>query len=96
MPVYTFDGRKMKKNSSGLTVGEIDRNNVRAYNGARLGEIDRNGIRDPYGKKVAELVRGVLKDDRGRELITMEEIQGIITGEPGLPLAALWYFLVRK
>ena len=39
MPEYIFDGKRLKKRS-GQKEGEIDKNLVRAWNGAKLGEIE--------------------------------------------------------
>ncbi len=96
MPDYTFDGKRLKKNSSGAKLGEMNRNSILGYNGARLGEIDRTNIRDAQGKKVAEFNGKELKDDRGNRMITLQDIQKIIEGAGGIHLAAMWYFFVRK
>lgn len=95
MADYTFDGKTLR-NRTGQKVGEIDRSDVRAWNGARFGEIDRKNVRDAGGKKVAEFDGKLLKDDRGKKIATLQEIQGVVEGEGGIELAALWYFFVRK
>jgi hypothetical protein len=95
MADFTFDGRWLRKVSS-QKVGEIDRSNIRAWNGARFGEIDRKNIRDAHGKKVAEFDGKVVKDDRGKKLATIEEIRKAVEGGAGIELVALWYFFIRK
>ncbi len=96
MADYTFDGKRLKKNSSGAKIGEIDRDAILGYNAARLGEIQGKNIRDNRGKKVAEFDGKTLKDDRGKAMIAIKDVQEIIEGDPGIHLAALWYFFVRK
>jgi len=95
MANFTFDGKILKK-SNGQKMGEVDRSFVRAWNSAKLGEIDRKNIRDAHSKKVAEFDGKVLKDDLGSQLATIQEIQKAIDGKPGIGLAAMWYFFVRK
>lgn len=95
MAAFTFDGKILKK-SNGQKMGEVDRTFVRAWNSAKLGEIDRKNIRDAHSKKVAEFDGKVLKDDLGSQLATIQEIQKVIDGKPGIGLAAMWYFFVRK
>ena len=95
MADFSFDG-KVLKNRTGQKMGEIDRSSIRAWNSARLGEIDRKNIRDAHNKKVAEFDGKILKDDLGHKLATIQEIQKAVEGEVGLPLAAMWYFFVRK
>jgi hypothetical protein len=96
MADFTFDGQKLRNNRTGQKAGEIDRANVRAWNGARFGEIYRRNIRDAHGKKVAEFDGKVVKDDLGKKLATIQEIQKAVDGPAGIELAALWYFFVRK
>jgi hypothetical protein len=95
MADFTFDGRWLRKGAS-QKVGEIDRNNIRAWNGARFGEIDRKNIRDAHGKKVAEFDGKIVKDDMGKKIATLQDIQKTVEGESGIALVALWYFFVRK
>jgi hypothetical protein len=95
MADFTFDGRWLRK-SSNQKVGEIDRNDIRAWNGARFGEIDRKNIRDAHGKKLAEFDGKIVKDDMGKKIATLQEIQGIVEGEAGIGMVALWYFFIRK
>jgi hypothetical protein len=95
MPDYTFDGKRLKKNS-GQKAGEIDRNLVRAWNGAKLGEIEGKNIRDAHGKKVLEFDGKNVKDDMGKKVTTLEEIHKVIEGEGGISLVAMWQFFVRK
>jgi len=92
---YTFDG-KVLKNRTGQKMGEIDRTFIRAWNSAKLGEIDRKNIRDAHSKKVAEFDGKVVKDDLGNKLAAIQDIQKLIEGPIGMPLVAMWYFLVRK
>jgi hypothetical protein len=96
MADFTFDGQKLKNNRTGQKVGEIDRNNVRAWNGARFGEIDRKNIRDAHNKVVAVFDGKVVKDDLGKKLATIQEVQKAVEGDAGIELVALWYFFVRK
>ena len=95
MAEYRFDGKTLR-NKAGQKVGEIDRNGVRAWNGARLGEIERKNIRDSSGKKVLEVDGKTVKDDLGNKVISVEEIQNVIEGDAGIPLVAVWHFLVRN
>jgi hypothetical protein len=95
MAEFSFDGRVLK-NSRGQKMGEIDRTAVRAWNSAMLGEIDRKNIRDARGKKVAEFDGKTLKDDLGGKLASLQDMQKAIEGGEGMPLAAMWYFFVRK
>jgi hypothetical protein len=96
MADFTFDGQKLRNNRTGQKVGEIDRSDIRAWNGARFGEIDRKNIRDAHGRKVAEFDGKAVKDDRGRTLATIQDIQTAVDGAAGIELVALWYFFVRK
>jgi hypothetical protein len=95
MADYTFDGTRLRKKSSGQALAEIDRDTIRFYNAAVYGRIEKNNVRDSRNKKVAELDGKVLKDDRGAPLIGIKELQEIIEGEPGIAMAAMWYFFVR-
>ncbi len=95
MADYTFDGRRLRKKSSGQALAEIDRDTIRFYNGAVYGRIEKKNIRDSKGKKVAEFDGKDLKDDRGTKVISIKEIQEIIEGEPGTSMAAMWYFFVK-
>lgn len=95
MADYTFDGRWLRK-SSGLKLGEVDRNFVRGLNAAKLGEIEGKNFRDGHGKKVAEFDGKVVKDDRGNKLASLADILKVVEGEAGVPLAAAWYFLVKN
>jgi hypothetical protein len=96
MADFRLDGQKLYNNRTGQKVGEIDRSNIRAWNGARFGEIDRKNIREAHGKKVADFDGKVVKDDQGKKLATIQDIQKAIEGEGGIEMAALWYFFVRK
>ena len=95
MADYSFDGRWLRK-TSGLKLGEVDRDLVRAVNAAKLGEIQGKNFRDGHGKKVAEYDGKVLKDDRGNKVATREEILKVVDGEDGVPLIAAWFFLVKN
>lgn len=95
MAEFNFDGKRLK-NRSGQKLGEIDRNLVRAWNAAKLGEIEGRNVRDAHGKKVLEFDGKNVKDDTGKKITTLEEIRGIIDGESGISLVAMWYFFVRK
>ena len=96
MADYSFDGSRLRKKSSGQKLAEMDRDTIRFYNGAVYGQIERKNLRDPRGKKVAEFDGKYLKDDRGKTLISIKEIQEIIEGEPGISMAAMWYFFVKE
>ncbi len=96
MADYSFDGTRLRKKSSGQKLAEMDRDTIRFYNAAVYGQIERKNIRDPRGKKVAEFDGKYLKDDRGKTLISIKEIQEIIEGEPGISMAAMWYFFVKE
>ena len=96
MADYTFDGKRLVKKSSGQKLAEIDRTTIRHYNGAVYGELDRTNIRDSHGKKVAEFNGKELKDDRGKKIAALADIEQAIEGESGMPMAALWYFFVKK
>jgi len=96
MAEYSFDGKRLKKNSTGQKLGEIDRNLVRATNAAKLGEIQGKVIRDGHGKKVLEFDGKFVKDDLGNKVITIQDIQKVIEGEGSISLVALWNFFVRK
>ena len=95
MADYTFDGKRLVKKSSGQKLGEVDRNNIRSYNGAVFGQIEGKNLRDSHSKKVAEFNGKEVKDDKGNKVITIKDIQNIIEGEPGISMAALWYFFVK-
>ena len=56
------------------------------------GEFYLTGQRDVFVSKL----RKYLKDDRGKTLISIKEIQEIIEGEPGISMAAMWYFFVKR
>ena len=96
MADYSFDGTRFRKKSTGDKIAEMDRDTIRFYNGAVYGQIEKKNIRDPRGKKVAEFDGKNLKDDRGKTLINIKEIQEIIEGEPGISMAAMWYFFVKS
>ena len=96
MADYTFDGKRLKKVSTGQKLGEIDRNLVRATNAAKLGEIEGKVIRDGHGKKVLEFDGKNVKDDLGNKVTTLQDIQKVIEGEGGINLVAMWNFFVRK
>lgn len=93
MPDYIFDGKKLKKRS-GQKEGELDRNLVRAWNGAQLGEIEGTNIRDAHGKKVLEFDGKNVKDDTGKKIATIEDVRKIVEGEAGISLVAMWYFFI--
>jgi hypothetical protein len=93
MAEYTFDGRRLTKKSSGQKLAEVDRDTIRSYNGAVFGQIEKKNIRDSHGKKVAEFDGKEMKDDRGTKVITMKQIQEVIEGEPGIAMAAMWFFV---
>jgi hypothetical protein len=95
MADYTFDGRRLVKKSSGQKLGEVDKDNVRSYNGAIFGQVDRKNLRDSHGKKVAEFDGKDIKDDKGKKVISIKDVQNIIEGEAGISMAALWYFFVK-
>jgi len=95
MADYTFDGRRLIKKSSGQKLAEIDRDTIRSYNGAVFGQIEKKNLRDSHGKKVAEFDGKVIKDDRGTKVIGIKDIQEVIEGEPGISMAAMWYFFVK-
>jgi hypothetical protein len=95
MADYSFDGKRLKSRS-GQKLGELDRNLVRAWNAAKLGEIEGRSIRDAHGKKVLEFDGKTVKDDTGKRVATLQDIQGIIEGEGGIALVAMWHFFVRK
>jgi hypothetical protein len=96
MADYTFDGKRLRKVTTGQKLGEIDRNLVRATNAAKLGEIEGKIIRDGHGKKVLVFDGKNVKDDLGNRVTTLQEIQKVIEGEGGINLVALWNFFVRK
>jgi hypothetical protein len=93
MADYIFDGKKLKKRS-GQKEGELDKNLVRAWNGAQLGEIEGKNIRDTHGKKVLEFDGKIIKDDTGKKIATIEDIRKTVEGEAGISLVALWYFFI--
>ena len=95
MAEYSFDGRKLVKKSSGQKLGEVDRDTLRSSNGAVFGQIEKKNLRDSHGKKVAEFDGKDIKDDRGTKVISIKDIQQAIEGDPGIAMAALWYFFVR-
>jgi hypothetical protein len=95
MADYSFDGKRLVKKSSGQKLAEVDRDFVRSYNGAVFGQVEGKNLRDPHGKKVAEFNGKEIKDDRGKKVIGVKEIQDVIEGEPGIKLAAVWYFFVK-
>ncbi len=95
MADYTFDGRWLRK-SSGLKLGEIDRNLVRGVNAAKLGEIEGKNFRDGHGKKVAEFDGKVIKDDKGKKIISLDDISKVVDGPGGMELAAAWFFMVKN
>ncbi len=95
MPEYIFDGKKLKKRS-GQKEGELEKNLVRAWNGAQLGEIEGKNIRDSQGKKVLEFDGKNIKDETGKKIATIEDVRKIIEGESGISLVAMWYFFVWK
>ncbi len=95
MADYTFDGRRLIKKSSGQKIAEVDKDTIRSYNGAVFGEIQGKNLRDSHGKKVGEFDGKDIKDDRGKKVINIKDIQQVIEGTAGIPLAALWYFFVK-
>lgn len=95
MADYTFDGKRLVKKSSSQKLAEVDRDTVRSYNGAVFGQIEKKNIRDSHGKKVAEFDGKEIKDDRGKKVISIKDIQEIIEGDPGISMAAMWYFFVK-
>jgi hypothetical protein len=95
MADYTFDGKTLRKTSTGQKMGEADRTSVRSWNSARLGEIQGKNIRDTHGKKVLEFDGKNVKDDAGAKVTTIKDIQKVIEGEPSIYLVAAWHFLVK-
>jgi hypothetical protein len=95
MADYSFDGRRLRKKSSGQALAEVDRDTIRFYNGAIYGHIEKKNIRDSHNKKVAEFDGKDVKDDRGTKVISIKEIQDIIEGEPGISMAAMWWFFIK-
>ncbi len=95
MADYTFDGRRLIKKSSGQKLAEVEKDTIRSYNGAVFGQIEKKNLRDSHGKKVAEFDGKVIKDDRGTKVIGIKDIQEVIEGEPGISMAAMWYFFVK-
>jgi hypothetical protein len=95
MADYTFDGRRLTKTSSGQKIAEVDRDNLRSYNGAIFGQIEGKNLRDSHGKKVAEFNGKEIKDDRGKKVSSIKEIQAVVDGEAGIALAAMWFFFVK-
>jgi len=95
MADYSFDGKRLVKKSSGQKLAEVDRDNLRSYNGAIFGQVQGKNLRDNHGKKVAEFDGKEVKDDKGKKVISIKDIQAIIEGEPGIAVAAMWYFFVK-
>jgi hypothetical protein len=95
MADYTFDGKRLKKKSSGQKLAEVDNNTIRSSNAAVFGQIEGKNIRDSHGKKVAEFDGKDVKDDKGKKITSIKDIQTIIEGAPGIDMAALWYFFVK-
>jgi hypothetical protein len=95
MAEYSFDGRKLVKKSSGQKLGEVDKDTLRSSNGAVFGQIEKKNLRDSHGKKVAEFDGKDIKDDRGTKISSIKDVQEVIEGDPGIAMAALWYFFVR-
>ena len=95
MADYSFDGKRLVKKSSGQKLAEVDRDNLRSYNGAIFGQVQGKNLRDNHGKKVAEFDGKEVKDDKGKKVISIKDIQAIIEGEPGIAMAAMWYFFVK-
>ncbi len=95
MADYSFDGRWLRK-SGGFKLGEIDGSLARAVNAAKLGEIQGKNFRDVRGKKVAEFDGRSVKDDKGKVMITVADLRKVVEGEEGVPLAAAWYFFVKR
>ncbi len=95
MADYTFDGKRLKKKSSGQKLAEVDRDTIRSTNGAVFGQMESKNLRDSHGKKVAEFDGKDVKDDRGKKVISIKDIQNVIEGEPGISLAAMWFFFVK-
>ncbi len=95
MADYSFDGKRLVKKSSGQKLAEIDRDNIRSYNGAIFGQIQGKNLRDNHGKKVAEFDGKDVKDDKGKKVKSIKDIQAIIEGDPGINMAAMWYFFVK-
>lgn len=96
MAEYTFDGKRLRKVSSGQRLGELDGNLIRTANAAKLGEIEGRNIRDFHGKKVLEFDGKVVKDDKGKKVTTVQEIQKIVEGAADISLVAMWHFFARK
>jgi hypothetical protein len=92
---YTFDGKRLKKKSSGQKLAEVEKGTIRSYNGAVFGQIEGKNLRDSHGKKVAEFDGKDVKDDKGKKIIGIKEIQNTIEGDAGIHLAAMWFFFVK-
>jgi len=95
MADYTFDGKRLKKKSSGQKLAEVDRDTIRSYNGAVFGQIEGENLRDSHSKKVAQFDGKDIKDDKGRKIISLTDIQDVIEGEAGISMAAMWFFFVK-
>jgi hypothetical protein len=95
MADYTFDGKRLVKKSSGQKLAEVDRSNIRSYNGAIFGQVEGKNLRDSHSKKVGEFNGKEVKDDKGNKLITVKDMQNIIEGEAGINMAAMWFFFVK-
>ncbi len=68
MADYSFDGKRLIKKSSGQKLAEVDRDNIRSYNGAIFGQVQGKNLRDNHGKKVAEFDGKDVKDDKGKKI----------------------------
>jgi len=95
MAEFSFDGKRFVKKSSGQKLAEVDRDNIRSYNGAVFGQVQGKNLRDNHGKKVAEFDGKDVKDDKGKKIISIKDIQAVIEGEAGIELAGLWFFFVK-
>jgi len=95
MADYTFDGKRLKKKSSGQKLADLDKDTIRSYNGAVFGQIESRNLRDSHGKKVGEFDGKDLKDERGKKVINIKDIQDVIEGNPGIGMAAMWFFFVK-
>ncbi len=95
MADYTFDGKRLVKKSSGQKLAEVDRNNIRSYNGAIFGQVEGKNLRDSHSKKVGEFNGKEVKDDKGNKLISVKDMQNVIEGEAGINMAAMWFFFVK-
>ncbi|MCX6139280.1 MAG: hypothetical protein NTX15_00335 [Candidatus Kapabacteria bacterium] len=94
MAKYKFDGRFLKT-STGVQIGEFERNSIKDEGGAKIGILDGTMIKNARGIRLASFDGVLIRDPNGNQVGQMKDVARTIDGTTGMPLIAMWWFFVR-